>query len=244
MLISSRQNEKIKNIKSLSDKNRRYLQGVYVAEGLKTVREAIFNSVPIKTLVVTEARVCEFEKIFDGEIITVTDGVFDSITGEVSPEGVLAVAEMPRVDVRKPSGKRCLLLDGIKDPGNMGTIVRTAVASGYNDLYLLDCVDPFNRKAVRASMSGIYFVNLHIGGLEEIKSALNGYNVICADMDGEDVFSFEKKEKFCLVVGSEAKGIRKEVYDFSDYTVKIPMEKNMESLNAGVSASILMYLLK
>ncbi len=244
MLITSRQNERIKKIKSLSEKDNRYLQNLYVAEGLKTVREAIFNGMPVKTLVVTEKHVGEFNEIFAGEILTVTDSVYKSVSDEVNPEGVMAVIEMPATSVKQPVSERCLLLDGIKDPGNAGTIIRTAVAAGYKDLYLCDCVDPFNLKVVRASMSGIYFVNLHIGGFDEIKRALSGYEIICADMDGEDVFSFKKADKFCLVVGSESKGIRKEVYDASSSTVRIPMEKNMESLNAGVSASILMYLLK
>lgn len=246
MPITSRQNEKIKEIKSLFRKDSRADLKLYVAEGSKTVREAILSNQPIKRIAVKEKFYGEFVGIADDktEVLSVTDSVFESITGEVSPEGVLAVIEMPNTAVKKPVGNRCLLLDGISDPGNLGTILRTAAAAGYKDIYLSGCVDPFNPKVIRSSMSGIYFVRLNIGSLEEVFGAIEGYDLISADMSGKNVFDFEKRDKICLAIGSEAQGLSETVRKKSDYTVSIPMEKEMESLNAGVSAGILMYLLK
>ena len=242
MLISSRQNEKIKFIKSLFRKETRSAKRLFVVEGFKTVREAISHNIPITTLVITQKWQDKFDESI--ETLLVTDSVFESLSNEVSPEGVLAVVKMPDTSVIPPKSEKCLLLDGVSDPGIMGTIIRTATAAGYKDIYLRGCVEPFNPKVVRSSMSGIYFVNLHIGTFDEIKVALQGIPLIGADMDGTNVFDFKSPKAFCLAVGSESHGISPQTEELAQYKVSIPMEKEMESLNAGVSASILMYLLK
>ena len=136
------------------------------------------------------------------------------------------------------------MLDCLQDPGNLGTVIRTANAAGYSEIYLINCTDPFSPKAVRASMSGIFFVDLFFGSKEEILQVLDGVPVICADMDGKDIFSFVPPEKFCLCIGNEGNGISGEVFEKANYTVKIPMRETCESLNAAVSAGIAMYVLK
>ena len=152
---------------------------------------------------------------------------------------MLALVRIPDCTPRPPQGKS-LLLDGVSDPGNLGTIIRTANAAGYADIYLRNCADPFSPKCVRASMSGVFFVRLHIGA-EAVLAALRGMPLICADMRGEDVFAFDPPPVFCLVIGNEGNGVSAEVRALCGYTVKIPMRPTCESLNAGVSAGILMY---
>ena len=157
---------------------------------------------------------------------------------------VLAVVSLPDVSVRSPQGA-CLLLDKLQDPGNLGTIIRTANAAGYNDIYLINCTDAFSPKAVRASMSGIFFVNIHIGTYEEVFSVLvDKVPVITADMFGQNIFLFEAPQNFCLCIGNEGNGVSEEVKKISSYQVSIPMRKSCESLNAAVSAAIAMYTLK
>ena len=136
-----------------------------------------------------------------------------------------------------------MLLDGVADPANVGAIIRTAVAAGYEELYLVDCADAFSPKSVRASMSGVFFAKLMQGTREELLAALEGVSLIAADMNGENVFTFRAPEKYCLCIGSEANGLSDRLRAAASYTVKIPMDARTESLNAAVSAGILMYLL-
>lgn len=240
MVITSRSNPLVKSILALRDKKARRERGEYIAEGIKQVREAVACGSKISCIVYAES--FSGERFFPDLAQTVSDSVFEKLSEEVTPQGVLAVIKIPDTSVRAPQG-RCLLLDGVSDPGNVGTILRTANAAGYEDVYLLSCADPFSSKCVRASMSGIFFVRLHIGGSEEIFRALEHIPMLCADMDGENVFGFQPPEKFCLVIGNEANGVSEQVRKMCSHTVKIPMRESCESLNAGVSAGILMYVL-
>ena len=164
-------------------------------------------------------------------------------SAEKTPQGIAAEVAIPLRSVQPPQG-RCLLLDGLQDPANVGAIIRTAVAAGYEDIYLAGCADPFSPKSVRASMSGVFFARIMQGTQEEILSAIAGMPVIAADMGGEDVFSFTPPEKFVLCIGSEGNGLSEPVRARAAHTVRIPMGERTESLNAAVSAGILMYELK
>lgn len=238
MVITSKTNPKIKDIKKLQEKKYRRESGLYLVEGTKPVAECIKAGCKILTTVATVSNEAEFP-----DALIVSDTVFKFLSTEQTPQGVLAVVEMPQVIVSEPLS-RCLLLDGVSDPGNLGTIIRTANAAGYNDLYLLNCADAYSPKTVRASMSGIFFVRLHQGTFSQIKRALDGIPLICADMNGENIFSFYPPEKFCLCVGNEGNGISEKVFELAEHTVKIPMSETCESLNVAISAGIAMYALK
>ena len=242
MVYSSKQNPLIKEIASLKDKKHRYNLGLYIAEGVKMVNEAIINGLPIKYVVATETALPSITH-GDYELLTVTDSVLSYLSEEMTPQGALAVIKIPNLEVKKPSGN-AIVLDGVSNPGNVGTIIRTACAFGYKDIYLINCADPFSGKTVRSSMSGIYFVNLYKTSYEEIKTILNGYKIIVADMSGESLDDFIKPKNFAIVVGNEGNGISKEMFDIADCVVKIPMDENSESLNVAVASSIMMYKLK
>jgi TrmH family RNA methyltransferase len=238
MVITSKANPLIKKIASLSQKKFRKSLGLYIVEGVKPVRECLAAGCEIEYIVATQG----FLEAFP-EAVIVSDGVFAYLSEEATPQGILAVVRIPHHQLSAPCNC-CLLLDGIQDPGNMGTIVRTANAAGYRDLYLIDCVDPYSSKAVRASMSGIFFVNIHTGAREEVLNALKDVPLVLADMNGKNIFEFIPPEKFCLCIGNEGNGLSEEVKKASDYVVSIPMQPTCESLNAGVSAGIAMYILK
>ena len=242
MVITSRQNPLIKEILSLKDKKGRREHGLYIAEGLKPVREALVSGAEVAKIIFSQefpgAEELSRAESSGAEVIGVSAGVFEKLSEEASPQGVLALVRVPDCSPMPPRGK-CLLLDGISDPGNLGTIIRTANAAGYEDIYLRNCADPFAPKCVRATMSGIFFVRLHIG--EDVLRVLGDTPLVCADMGGENVFSFDPPQKFCIVIGNEANGVSGEVRALCRYTVKIPMRPTCESLNAGVSAGILMY---
>ncbi len=239
MLITSKANALIKQIVKLSaDRKYRKECGLYLVEGVKPVDECIAAGCETENIFCTE----KFAEKYPSAII-VSDSVFSSISSEKTPQGVLATVKLPQNGIKKPKDS-CILLDRLQDPGNLGTIIRTANAAGYREIYLINCTDAYSPKAVRASMSGIFFVNVYSGGQEEILKALEGFPLICADMDGENIFTFNCPQKFCLCIGNEGGGISDYIKNISAYKVKIPMSNTCESLNAAVSAGIAMYQLK
>lgn len=239
-MITSRVNETIKFVKSLKDKKNRDENNVFTVEGIKLTKEALKSGFKVKKIFLTENNEKEF--LDSGvETVTVSNDVFKSISNEVSPQGVLGIVEKPS---EKPFNKKnCLLLDGVSDPGNVGAIMRTAAATGFTEIFLTDCADPFNGKSVRASMGGVFKVSLHTVEREHAIDKI-GLPLVVADMYGENIFTFKKKDSVCLVIGNEGNGVSDFIKSKASYTVSIPMENGMESLNASVSAGILMYLLK
>lgn len=238
MVITSKYNPLIKEIAKLSDKKYRKICGKYVVEGIKPVRECISAGCTILNIICVEGLESEFENA-----VIVSRAVFESVSSEVTPQGVLAVVELPSNKLKVPQDN-CILLDRLQDPGNLGTVIRTANAAGYSEIYLINCTDTYSPKAVRASMSGIFFVKVYQGTNEEILGVLKGIPLICADMDGEDIFSFNSPEKFCLCIGNEGNGMSQEIMKRARFKVSIPMRETCESLNAAVSAGIVMYHLK
>ncbi len=244
-MITSKQNNLIKTIRSLKDKKYRDKEGLYVVEGVKMVKEALIARVEICDIICTpngaELLIATFGAL-PQKTQTVTQIVYDSITNEVSPQGVLAVCVKPSNNIEKPNNS-CLLIDGAQDPANVGAIIRCAAAAGYNQVYLADCADAYSPKAVRASMSGIFKVNVMYGSREELVEVIDK-PIIIADMNGQNVFEVKLQNEFCLVIGNEGHGVSSLVKEKATLTVSIPMQNGMESLNAGVSAGILMYALK
>lgn len=238
MVITSKQNPLIKKFASLADKKFRKENGLYLVEGVKPVKECLSAGCSVENILVTEENFKDFPAA-----TVVSDEVFKSISSEKTPQGVIAAVKIPENRLIPPENS-CILLDCLQDPGNLGTIIRTANAAGYTEIYAINCTDPYSPKAVRASMSGIFFVSVRQGTLVEVLKVINGVPLICADMDGENIFSFKSPEKFCLCIGNEGNGICKELKEKSDYTVSIPMRSTCESLNAAVSAGIAMYSLK
>ena len=234
-MITSRQNDFVKYAASLKDKKFRRERGEYLIEGVKQVREAAAAGLEFVRVILSPAYAGE--RFAPPErTVEVSESVFAKISQEASPQGILAILPVPEM-LREPPRGRCLLLDGVSDPGNMGAIIRTANAAGYEDIYLRGCTDPYAPKCVRSAMSGIFFVRLH----EYEEALLAGVEKIVADMRGENVFSFRAPQKFCLVIGNEGNGVSGEIRAVCGHTVSIPMRESCESLNAGVSAGILMY---
>lgn len=240
-MIVSKQNERIKEIRSLSDKKFRDKLNLYLVEGIKPVNEAIALGLPVREVICTQK--AQSNLLLEGiNSQLVSDEVFKSVSEEVCPQGALAVLFKPENKLKVSKGK-CLLLDGVSDPSNVGAIIRTAAASGYNQIYMTDnCADPYSGKAVRSSMSGIFRIEVIRGDIEKVLECIN-LPLVVADMNGQNVFEKKIEGDFCLVIGNEGKGVSETVRKKATYTVSIPMQNGMESLNAGVSAGILMYAL-
>lgn len=239
-MIISKQNSLVKEARSLESKKFRDSLNRYLVEGVKMVNEAFSCGQEVLSVICTEKGLAKLN-LNGFEPTLVSEQVFEYISGEKSPQGALAILKKPQP--KKCSGS-CLFLDGVSDPGNVGTIIRTMACAGYNTVYLTqDSADPYSPKAVRSSMSGIYHVNTVYVDREKIKEVID-LPIIVADMNGANVFEKKLKGDFCLVIGNEAHGVSDVVRNIATTTVKIPMREGMESLNAGVSAGILMYTLK
>lgn len=242
MILTSKNNPLIKETAALKDKKARKQQGMFLVEGRKMAVECQNSDFEIDRIFVAESYVGELP-CSKAETVRVSDDVFRFLSDEKTPQGILCRVKIPHRALTAPKGK-CLLLDGVADPGNVGTIIRTANAAGYDEIYLTEeCADPYSPKSVRASMSGVFFTKIYRGARTEILSVLDGTPIIVADMGGENVFSFSSPTRFALAIGNEANGISDEVARAAVYTVKIPMQATQESLNAAISAGIIMYVL-
>lgn len=247
MILTSKNNPLIKETVALKDKKFRKELGLFLVEGVKMTREALNSPCEVERIFIAQpydGDLSFLAGIAEDKIVYVSSAVMQVLTDEKNPQGVLCRIKTPVFPMQPPKGS-CLVLDGVADPGNMGTIIRTANAAGYEEVYLTStCVDPYAPKCVRASMSGIFFTRVYQGKRDDILQMLDGVPVIVADMDGENVFSFASPRQFALVIGNEANGVSNEFCNRANHTVKIPMKETQESLNAAVSAGILAYVLK
>ena len=243
MILTSKNNPLIKETAALKEKKGRKETGLFLVEGRKMAKECQKSDFEIERVFVAESS--EGEGDFPEEVvIRVTDDVFRHLSDEKTPQGILCRVRIPDTPLTAPKGK-CLLLDGVADPGNLGTILRTANAAGYTEAYLTkECADPFSPKSVRASMSGVFFTKIYRAERTEILSVLKEVPILIADMGGSNVFSYLPPKQFALVIGNEANGVSNEVKQAAFHTIKNPMQDTQESLNAAVSAGIIMYVLQ
>ena len=180
----------------------------------------------------------------DGKVVPVTPKVLDSLSENTTPQGIIAEVFMRETgELVLEDNEPILILDRIQDPGNMGTIIRTAAACGFHKIVLIDTVDQFSPKVVRASSCGIFYVDIYRMTEDEIISYCKANNVemLVADMGGENIYKMKKPTKsFALVIGNEGQGVS-DNFSNSGKIVSLPMKDQMESLNAGICASVMMY---
>lgn len=236
--ISSTQNSQIKLIRSLSNKKARLNNRLFVVEGGNIVKDMPISYA--REFFIKESELDKFLEIAEskgGEITVVKDSIFDSICDTITPSGILALCDIPNAEAI--SGNVVMVLDGVTDSGNIGTIIRTATAMGVKDVVCVESADVFSPKVVRSTMGGIFHVNVINCTRAEVKELLYGYDVLTLDMMGENVYEHRISNKSAIVVGNEAHGISDEIASIATKVLSIPMPgRNMESLNAGVSASI------
>lgn len=254
--ITSRNNPYIKDIVGLRDRKQRKTDKKFFFEGKKLFEEALKNHLEIESVLMTEQVLSGYS--LDGynfRVICVSDEVYAKISEEKSPEGVLCVSKTldkfhnsyimyNNVGFSK---ERIIILDGIRDPGNLGTILRSASAFGIDNVIMsADCADIYNGRTIRSAMGAVFrqrsaSVKDMPGTIKSLRES--GYRVLGAALDKNSVCvkNINWDEKIVLVIGNEGVGIRREVLDCCNGTVKIPMESGSESLNASVAASILMW---
>lgn len=240
--IASTKNDTYKYIKSLKTKKARTKNRQYTIEGIKSVNDAISAGADIEFLAVSDklSRDFDFENIY-----LIADEIFPPLCDTESPQGVIAVINMPKAQEFKPAENLYLLCDKVNDPGNMGTIIRVCDAAGCGLLLMEDTVDIYSPKTVRASMGSFFHVNVRCGltkaDVTDMKK--QGYKVISGAL-ADNAVDFKKADysgKTVIAVGNEANGISDEILEISDSLVKIPIFGKAESLNVAVAASLLVY---
>lgn len=252
-VISSKDNEIIKKIKSLKEKKYRDIENCYIIEGIKLVKEAIVENAKIKQIVVCEDCINDGEidtdtlyEIAKFDVVYVTEKVFKTITDVKTPQGIIAVIEKNNINSKIDYSQDIIIaLDGVQDPGNLGTILRTVDSANLKQIILSkESADSYNPKVVRSTMGAIFRVNI----IEEdsLKDMLqeakkNNFKVMVTSLDTKNSIYDVDYSKKVIVIGNEANGVSKEVQVIADEKVKIPMLGKTESLNASVAAGIIIY---
>lgn len=252
--IESTDNSKIKLVRKLANRKARDEENLIVIEGINLVREAMQRGIDIKFILVSD----EYEK--DDyllrcieknavEICQVPESIFGKIVDAENGIGIIAVIAKPSLDLSDAAVSKegnVLVLDRVQDPGNIGTMIRTAVAAGYEMILTIKgTADMYSPKVLRSTAGMIFDIPIaQVQDAKELESLLKklGKKIAVTTVDGgETYFKQNLKHGIALVIGNEGNGVSEEMLELADIKVTIPMHGEIESLNAAVSAAILMY---
>ena len=243
--ITSRKNPLLQQVKKLlSSKKAREEAGLFVSDGTKLLAEAVRYYPGLHTVILSDG--VEAEVPSSVRLVRVPGDVMASISPMQSPQGALFLCRLPEKKAFAPQ-PGMLLLDGIQDPGNLGTILRTADALDIPVVLLEGCADPYGHKVVRSSMGAVFRTDVVQAAWEEVKAACVSAGIPVAvtalSPRAKDLRQADLKA-MAVVIGSEGQGVRKEILDAADAELIIPMNPHCESLNAAVAATIVMWQMK
>lgn len=246
MIITSKDNETIKSIKKLKEK--KFRTESFIVEGIKMVKEAL-EQAEVEKVIVSEtfSSSDDFKGLNcdEQQLIIASDKVFEDLTDVVTPQGIIAVVKKSSNSEVDYNDEFILALDGIQDPGNLGTIIRTADSANIKQILVSkDTVDAYSPKVVRSTMGGIF--RTKIIEVEDLAQALNsfkdnGFKVLTTELSAEKSIYDIDYQKSVVVIGNEANGVTEEVSKVATDKVIIPMLGKTESLNAAVATSIMIY---
>ena len=268
-IITSRQNRLVIEVGKLADRKSRTTEKCFRFDGVKLLCEAISNGIAIEKLLLAESRSAQIlsnlesaknaPSLKDAMVYILSDDAFSKVSGEQAPEGVVTVARFPSLHKRGPEatalvaelaaapGKQVLLLESVRDPGNVGTILRSASAFGVDAVVLsADCADIYNPKTIRGAMGALF--RMQVAVVEDIIEAIgvlrdSGRRVFAAALDptavrlGKDTLC----EGDAVVIGNEGHGLSEEAIRACGQSLYIPMEEGSESLNAAIAASVILW---
>lgn len=250
--ITSTSNQIIKEVRSLRNKKGRITAQAMLLEGCRLVKDAVDSGAEIRYFVVSDS-FCGKEGLFLSQVsniktIQVSDVLFSRINETQSPQGIIAVAEFPIYDQNEiiNSVKRVIALENLQDPGNLGTIIRSADACGFDAVILSkDSADPYNSKVIRSTMGSLFHIPVILTddiykALEELKLR-NIFLVAAHTRDASPCWQADMSGNLVIIIGNEGNGLSDKIIELADMTVMIPMLGNAESLNASAAASMLIY---
>lgn len=249
--ISSPKNEKIKQLVKLQTTKGRKKAGMYLLEGEHLVEEAIKERAQIKLIVVTSNRLEDYKILLaqtDVQVLVVSQDVFHKLSMTETTQGILAVVEIVKQEILPHKG-RFIVLDAVQDPGNLGTIVRTADAAGFDGVVLgTGTVDLYNDKVLRSMQGSHFHIPVFQANLQEYLPILKEKGVQVAvtalHRDSKDYSVLQGAIDVAIVVGNEGQGVSSNVIDIADVVVTIPMFGKAESLNVSIASALLMYKTK
>ena len=244
MLIESNNNPKFKKWAKLKQKKYRYQSLEYIVEGEHLVLEAIKMNV-VKEVLVKEGTTLHLNEDYHAvsNIYLLKENLFDQIASTETPQPIMAVFEMKTMNIKNQH--RLLLLDRVQDPGNLGTLLRSAVAFGFDGVILGDgCVDLYNEKVIRSTQGAIFKLPILNQNLEEAVTSLKeqGVRIYGTSLqNGRPLNEIEETMKMAFILGNEGSGVSKELLSLTDGNIFIEMSENIESLNVSIAGSIIMY---
>ena len=247
--IESRHNPQVQALRALQTARGRREAGLFLAEGVKMVREALALGL-CRTLIVDSARVGDCAAMIDDaeaagcEVLGVGAAIMQAISEAKTPQGVACTVAIPP-QPETVGGRLIVAMDGVQDPGNVGTILRTADAAGFDGALLSQaCADLYGAKTLRATMGSVFRVPARrvedLPGELERKKA-RGYAVVATELGGADFYAHCPHERAVLVIGSEGRGVSDAVRAVATHHLALPMRGGAESLNAAVAAGIMIY---
>ena len=252
-IISSKDNELIKNIRKLKEKKYRDINNEFIVEGIKLIKEAIEENAKIKQIVICENCLKTeiipknlMYEIAKYECIYVTENIFKLISDVNAPQGILAVIDR-KIDNNKIDYNSDIIvaLDNIQDPGNLGTILRTIDSIGLSQILVSKgTADCYNPKVIRSTMGAIFRVRIiECDNLQETLKEIkkHKFKILVTSLQTENSLYDADLNKKVIVIGNEANGVEKEIQDMADIKIKIPMLGKTESLNAAVSTAVVLY---
>lgn len=249
--IKAEDNKKIKFIKSLKQKKVRTKESTYILEGVKPILEGLNEGAEIIEVFISntffESEIRKYEELVNVSINIVDDRIFNKITDTVNSQGIIATvkADLKSLEDILPFG-RYVLLDALADPGNMGGIIRGIDAFGFDGLIVgPNSVDVLNEKVIRSTMASIFRIDIYImKSLEEMKILkARKFRILSTNLSEQSLSPMDTdlKNNVIIIIGNEANGVSKGMEAYAENLVHIPMVGGAESLNANISASILMY---
>ena len=231
-MITSVKNEQIKNFKQLKSQ-----KDILCLDNPKLIDEAVKDGCQILYVLKTE----NIDTVFSDNDVLVSENVLNVFTNTVTSQGVIAFVKYTKKQLKPPNGK-FLILDNVQDPGNVGTLIRSAVGADFLDIYLINCAGVCSDKTVRSTMGALFKCNLY-----EVKDDFIdvlktwGKEIYVADMNGQNLFCMQHKSSVGVIIGNEGRGVNSKLRQIATTTISLPMQNNLESLNAAVSGSIIMY---
>ncbi len=248
-MITSSQNSKIKLVRALGRAKERREANAFVVEGVRLVEEAVISNWGLRFALydetLSERGNVQVERLKSSgvDVEMISTGLMESLSETETPQGLLAVLEFQQLPIANPLDF-VIIPDQIRDPGNLGTLLRSAAATGVQAVLIPpETTDAFAPKVVRSAMGAHFRLPVHLMMWEEIEQICRSANLqmYIADMDGVSCWDMDLRHPLALIVGSEAQGASEEALKLASQQISIPMAGNVESLNAGVAGSVLMF---
>lgn len=224
------------DIKNLKDKKFKRENNLFLVEGNKFCKDLLNTDIEIVYTITKSKNITGFPNL---ELVS--EKMFNSLATTQTSQDIICVCKVKNYGMESVGNS--LILDNLQDPGNVGTLVRSAMAFGFNDIYLVGGADPYNEKVIRSSAGTILKARLHICSFEEIKHNISkiAKNVLVADMYGENIDKIHlPKTSIAVIIGNEGQGVSADFVLLANKKISIPMLNGVESLNAGVAGSIIM----